>query len=74
MDARLDGEALSDGQLRTACVQSCPTQAIIFGDLNDPESAVSKHGRSHRAMRVLEEKNTDPHVIYLRPERIENAF
>jgi len=74
MEARLDGEPIHDGQIRTACVQSCPTQALIFGDLNDPDSAVSKHARSHRAMRVLEEKNTDAHVIYLRAERIENAF
>ncbi len=74
LGARMDGVNVSDGQLRPACVQSCPTQALIFGDLNDTKSAVSTYGRSHRAVRVLEDENTDPHVIYLRPEKLDHAF
>lgn len=74
LDTRLEGENLEDGELRPACVQSCPPQALIFGDLNDPKSAVSRYSKSRRAIRILEEQSTDPHVIYLRPQRTDNAF
>lgn len=74
LDHRLEGTNLEDGQLRTACVQSCPTEALIFGDLKDKNSAVASLANSHRSNRVLEDLNTNPHIIYLRPERIEDAF
>jgi len=73
-DSGLSGEPIEDGQLRPACVQSCPTTAIIFGDLNDPESAVSKAAQSMRAKKIYEDLDTKPHVIYLKPERVANAF
>lgn len=73
-DAGLEGKEIKDGELRTACVQSCPTTALIFGNLNDPTSAVSKYAASSRAKRVLEDNNTLPHVIYLKPERVADAF
>ena len=63
--ARAEGRALRDGEIRTACDQSCPTRAITFGDLKDPESAVATKARSPRSYRVLEELNVDPGVRYL---------
>ena len=49
-----------------ACVQTCPTDALVFGDLNDPESKVSKMAKDTRGYRVLEELNTSPSIIYLK--------
>lgn len=51
--------------LTTACAQTCPTQAIVFGDLDDPESAVSKAREGHEHFRLLEEIGTRPSVFYV---------
>ena len=59
------GAPLMDGDIQVACQQSCPTQAIVFGDLNDPESRVSKQAERQRSYRVLEELNVKPSVRYL---------
>ena len=48
-----------------ACAEACPTRAITFGDLSDPESAVSRLARSPRAFRLGAELGTKPKVIYL---------
>ncbi|GAB4419361.1 MAG: TAT-variant-translocated molybdopterin oxidoreductase [Bacteroidia bacterium] len=53
-----------DGAVRTACQQSCPTGAIVFGDFNDPNSAVSKAYRDSRSYAVLEDVKTLPSVQY----------
>jgi Fe-S-cluster-containing dehydrogenase component/anaerobic selenocysteine-containing dehydrogenase len=58
-------EKLKDGTIQTACQQSCPADAIIFGDLNDPESEVSKLSELAQGFRVLEVLNTRPSVTYL---------
>jgi molybdopterin-containing oxidoreductase family iron-sulfur binding subunit len=63
------GIAVADGDIQTACQQSCPTQAIVFGDLNDPQSRVSRLLRGPRVYRVLEELGTRPHVSYLKRVR-----
>ena len=55
-----------DGEVQPACVQTCPTQALVFGDRKDPESQVAKSMNDPRAYRVLEELNTDPSVVYLK--------
>ncbi len=60
------GESVNDGDVQTACQQSCPTQAIVFGDRNDPNSRVSQLANSGRYYRVLEEINVRPSVGYLR--------
>jgi molybdopterin-containing oxidoreductase family iron-sulfur binding subunit len=55
-------------EIQTACAQACPTNAIIFGDLNNPESTVSKVLETEtegRAFRVIEEINTRPQISYL---------
>lgn len=57
---------LSDGEITPACAQSCPTEAIVFGDLNDPESKVSRLARCNRGSKLMEELGTDPSVTYLR--------
>jgi Fe-S-cluster-containing dehydrogenase component len=54
-----------DGTFTTACAQACPTEAIIFGDLNDPTSRVSKLHRHERSYQMLEELNTKPRTQYM---------
>ena len=54
-----------DGEIQTACSQSCPTNAIIFGDLNDENSMVSKWYNSGRKFEMLEEIGVRPSVFYL---------
>ena len=56
---------LADG-LEPACVVSCPAQARIFGDLNDPDSRASQLALSRRAFRMLDFLGTEPGVIYLK--------
>ncbi len=76
-EARRRGTPLADGEVRTACQQSCPAGAIVFGDLNDPQSAVSRLVAQGRAYTVLGELNVKPSVTYLadvrnRPENEES--
>jgi molybdopterin-containing oxidoreductase family iron-sulfur binding subunit len=59
------GGSVRDGDIKTACQQTCPTEAIIFGDLNDPKSRVSQLRDSPQAFRVLEVLNTKPVISYL---------
>ena len=54
-----------DGDIKTACQQSCPTEAIIFGDINDPKSRVSQLKEDERAFRVIETLNTKPSISYM---------
>ena len=56
---------LVDGEITPACVQSCPTEAMLFGDSNDPDSRVSKMAKNTRAYKVLEKLNTLPSIVYL---------
>jgi molybdopterin-containing oxidoreductase family iron-sulfur binding subunit len=65
-----EGRELSDAEvvLLTACNQACPASARYFGDLEDPESTVSRLARSPRAIRLLEELGTEPKVYYLKGE------
>jgi len=60
---------LADGEIQTACQQACPTQAIVFGDLKDPNSRVSQMQRSRRNYRVLDDVGTLPNVGYLKKVR-----
>jgi molybdopterin-containing oxidoreductase family iron-sulfur binding subunit len=56
---------IRDGEVTPACVQSCPTEAMVFGDLQNPESRVAKMVENPRSYTVLEELNTKPSVVYL---------
>jgi molybdopterin-containing oxidoreductase family iron-sulfur binding subunit len=64
--ARDAGRKVKDGDILTACQQTCPTQAITFGDLKDPQSRASRLSRSPRGYHVLEEIGTRPAVTYLK--------
>jgi molybdopterin-containing oxidoreductase family iron-sulfur binding subunit len=56
---------IADGEIVTACQQVCPTQAITFGDLNDPNSKVAKMAASKRNYNLLDDLNTRPRTTYL---------
>jgi len=73
-EARLDGRELVDDDVRRlpACASACPTNAITFGDLNDPTSRVAELRDSQRVFRLLEHLGTDPNVFYLRRDRKED--
>lgn len=64
--AQAEKRALKDGEFNPACVQGCPTEAMVFGDLNDPESRVSRLSRSDRGTKLLPELGTHPKVTYLK--------
>ena len=63
-----EGRELRDGDIQPACAQSCPASAIVFGDLDDPDSRVARLARSERGSRLQEDLGTDPSVIYLAGE------
>ena len=65
IDAEKQDRPLADGEIVTACQQACPTQAIIFGDLNDSNSRVSKLKKQQRDYSLLEELDTRPRTTYL---------
>jgi len=65
IEARNSGTPLKDGDIQPACAQSCPAQAIVFGDMNAPESEVSKRMKDPRFYRVLEEIGVRPSVGYM---------
>jgi molybdopterin-containing oxidoreductase family iron-sulfur binding subunit len=66
LDAKKAERKIKDGEIKTACQQACPTNAIIFGDLNDEEAAVTKlRKEDERNYYVLEEIGTKPTLSYL---------
>jgi len=66
VQARTEGRQVKDGEFTTACAQTCPAQALTFGNLLDPQSRVAKLIRDPRAYQVLAQLNTKPGVIYLK--------
>ena len=64
-EAKRQGQDVRDGDIQTACQQSCPADAIVFGDMNDPESRISRLIENPRHYGVLEEMNFRPSVGYL---------
>ncbi|MGQ9857224.1 MAG: 4Fe-4S dicluster domain-containing protein [Thermodesulfobacteriota bacterium] len=64
--ARREKRELKDGDVVPACAQSCPTEALVFGNLMDPGSRVSSLAGDSRAYQALEHLNTKPAVIYLK--------
>jgi Fe-S-cluster-containing dehydrogenase component len=68
IQAGAEKRELKDGEFNPACVQSCPPNAMVFGDLNDAKSQVSRLAKSNRATKLLEDLGTQPKVIYLERE------
>ena len=66
LKAKFEGREIMDGEVTPACVQTCPADALIFGNLLDPKSRVSRLILDPRAYQVLEHLNTKPAVIYLK--------
>jgi molybdopterin-containing oxidoreductase family iron-sulfur binding subunit len=65
IEAKRRGMEIRDGELQNACQQSCPADAIVFGDLNDPRSRIAQLVESPRHYQVLEELNVKPAIGYL---------
>jgi molybdopterin-containing oxidoreductase family iron-sulfur binding subunit len=65
IEARDQGRPVADGEIKTACEQSCPAGAIAFGDLNDPKSRVAQLMHSPRRYRVLSELGIKPAIGFL---------
>jgi MoCo/4Fe-4S cofactor protein with predicted Tat translocation signal len=71
--AKLDDRQIRDGDILTACQAACPTNAIVFGNINDPGSQVSKQKSSPRNYTLLSELNNRPRTSYLALVRNPNA-
>jgi len=66
MAAHDEDRPLRDGEVVPACVQSCPTRAMWFGDMADPSTNVARLARSERATRLMDDLGTKPKVVYLK--------
>jgi MoCo/4Fe-4S cofactor protein with predicted Tat translocation signal len=77
--AKNEGRALVDGDITPACAQTCPAEAIVFGDLNDPESRVWKQHENARSYSLMGELNLKARTAYLarlknpNPELVEDS-
>ena len=65
IEAEKEGRVLSDGEIVTACQAVCPTEAIVFGNINDPRSRVAKLKKEERNYSLLADLNTQPRTTYL---------
>lgn len=64
LDAKRDGRPVKDGEFKTACSAACDTGAMVFGDVNDKDSKVSKLEEDERTYRMMESIGTKPNVMY----------
>jgi molybdopterin-containing oxidoreductase family iron-sulfur binding subunit len=71
--AKLEEREIRDGEVVTACQAACPTEAIVFGNINDPNSRVTQLKRSTLNYGLLEELNTRPRTSYLAVVRNPNT-
>jgi molybdopterin-containing oxidoreductase family iron-sulfur binding subunit len=65
IDAKVEGRRIRDGEIVTACQQACPSEAIVFGDLNDPGAEVVRWKADPLNYGLLAELNTRPRTTYL---------
>ena len=65
IDSKREDRPIKDGEIVPACAAACPSDAIVFGDLNDPASRVTKMKKLERDYSLLEELNTRPRTTYL---------
>jgi MoCo/4Fe-4S cofactor protein with predicted Tat translocation signal len=64
LEAKKENRKIKDGEIKTACAQSCPTNAIVFGDFNDANSQLSQLFKDERSYHLLAEVKTKPSVFY----------
>ena len=64
LDAKKERRKIKDGEIKCACEKACDTGAIVFGDVMDPNSRVSKEKKNKRSYYLIEELNTQPSVFY----------
>ena len=64
LDAKKEGRRPKDGEIKTACAQGCPTNAIVFGDFNDPNSQISELFKDERSYHLLASVGARPSVFY----------
>ncbi len=64
-EAKRNGTIVLDGNIQTACAEACPTNAIVFGDLNDKTSMNTKRSESVRSYHALEEVGIKPNIFYM---------
>jgi molybdopterin-containing oxidoreductase family iron-sulfur binding subunit len=72
IEAKVQGREIQDGEIVTACQQACPAQAIVFGDINNPESRVRRMKELPLNYGLLEELGTQPRTTYLAKVRNPN--
>lgn len=72
LSAKRDNRKLGTDEFTTACAQTCPSNAIIFGDLNDSNSEISKLYKNERSYHVIEELDTKPSIAYMTKIRNSN--
>ena len=65
IDSERENRRVRDGEVTTGCAQACPTEAIVFGDLNDPNSRVSQLKKEPTDYSLLPELNTHPRTTYM---------
>ena len=65
LDAKINGTAVHDGSIQTACSEACPNDCITFGDMNDSSSAIAKRKADKRSYLALEEVGTKPSISYM---------
>jgi molybdopterin-containing oxidoreductase family iron-sulfur binding subunit len=65
IEAKREDRRIRDGEVKTACQETCPTQAIVFGDLNDENAEVNRWKAEPRNYKLLEELSTQPRTTYL---------
>jgi molybdopterin-containing oxidoreductase family iron-sulfur binding subunit len=73
INAKLEDREIRDGEILTACQAACPTDAIVFGNINDPNSRVAQEKKNPLTYGLLAELNTKPRTTYLAVVRNPNS-